>query len=96
MGLDSATDLISKRPHDLQKILQINEQASKEILNAAAKEIYDYKARQVSTKDLLKPNVLTTGDTTIDKLLNKGIPLGTITEVVGERYFITDINILKI
>lgn len=85
MEIDSSRDIISKRSLDLQKILRINTQGSQALLKAAAKEIYDYKTRQVSKKDILEPNVLTTGDATIDKLLNKGIPLRSITEVVGER-----------
>lgn len=85
MEIDSPADLISKRPQDLQKLLPINSQITQALLKAASKEVYDYKARQVSKKSLLESNVLTTGDATIDKLLNKGIALRSITEVVGER-----------
>ncbi|KAI7891666.1 Rad51-domain-containing protein, partial [Mucor mucedo] len=84
LEIDSSRDIISKRPLDLQKILRINSQASHALLKAAAKEVYNYKTRQVLKKNILQPNVLTTGDATIDKLLNKGIPLRSITEVVGE------------
>lgn len=75
-----------KRPKDLQKLLRINEQASRDILTTAAQQIYDFKAREMKTDTLLKPQTVTTGDATIDTLLNPGISLGNITEVVGERF----------
>ncbi|GAA5807167.1 hypothetical protein MFLAVUS_000521 [Mucor flavus] len=84
LGLDSAEDLLLKRPKDLQKLLRINEQASRDILFTAAQQIYDFKAREIKTDRLLRPQTVTTGDATMDTLLNPGISLGNITEVVGE------------
>lgn len=75
-----------KRPKDLQKLLRINEQASRDILFTAAQQMYDFKAREVKTDRLLRPQTVTTGDAIMDTLLNPGISLGNITEVVGERF----------
>lgn len=85
VGLDSAEDLLTKTPQDLQKLLRINAKASEDILLTAAKQKYDFKLREVKSDALLKPKTVTTGDSVMDQLLNRGIYLGSITEVVGER-----------
>lgn len=85
VGLDSAEDLLTKTPQDLQKLLRINAKASEDILLTAAKQKYDFKLREVKLDALLKPKTVTTGDSVMDQLLNRGIYLGSITEVVGER-----------
>lgn len=88
MGLDSAADILSKQSVDLQRLLGINDIQASVIFRAASRDAYDWKKRVKSGDTLLKQDLqlLTTGDATIDKVLNGGILLGMITEIVGERY----------
>ncbi|KAG2211096.1 hypothetical protein INT46_004695 [Mucor plumbeus] len=86
LGLDSASDILSKSSVDLQKLLRINQIQASVILRAASKDVYDWKKRIKTGDELLNQDIqtLTTGDKIIDKVLNDGISLGMITEIVGE------------
>lgn len=88
MGLDSASDILSKSSVDLQKLLRINHIQASVIFRAASKDVYDWKKRIKTGDELLNQDIqtLTTGNKIIDKVLNDGISLGMITEIVGERY----------
>lgn len=86
MGLDSPCEILSKSVTDLQKLLRIDSAAANTILNVASSEAYDWRMREKTGDELIQgPQTLTTGDPTIDKVLNGGIYLGMLTEVVGER-----------
>jgi hypothetical protein len=94
VGLDSPRDLLSKSSLDLKNLLHIPQAQAEDILTAASNEAYDWRIREKNGYELIvdqqsdtdMPTSLTTGDTTIDKILKGGIPLGTLTEIVGERF----------
>ncbi len=97
MGIDSPREILSKSATDLVKLLPINQAQAEEILNSASNQAYDWRLRERTGYELVVneqheqdnaplPNALTTGDSTIDNVLNQGIHLGTITEIVGERF----------
>ncbi|PHZ13437.1 uncharacterized protein RHIMIDRAFT_120057 [Rhizopus microsporus ATCC 52813] len=87
-GLDSFEELIPRSASELQHVLHIDQASVESILDAASAEAYDWRLREKAGRELVdiqSNTTLTTGDDTIDKLLGGGIPLGTITEIVGER-----------
>lgn len=97
MGIDSPREILSKSASDLIKLLRINQAQAEEILNSASNQAFDWRLRERTGYELIVnqqheqdseplPTSLTTGDSAMDKILNQGIPLGTITEVVGERF----------
>lgn len=96
MGIDSPREILAKSAADLVKLLRINQIQAEDILNAASSDAYNWRQREktgstsltVKKEDdeTLLPSSLTTDDAILDKVLNPGIPLGTLTEVVGERY----------
>jgi RecA/RadA recombinase len=86
VGLDSSREILSKSVTDLQKILRIDSVAANTILSAASSEAYDWRIREKTGHELIQDTqTLTTGDSTIDRVLNGGIYLGMLTEIVGER-----------
>ncbi|KAI9487466.1 MAG: Rad51-domain-containing protein [Benjaminiella poitrasii] len=86
LSLDSSQDILSKSTTDLQRQLRINDTDARAIIIAASKEAYDWRLREKTGHELIQHdlNSLTTNDATIDKVLNGGISLGKITEIVGE------------
>jgi RecA/RadA recombinase len=69
-------------------LLRLDEAACNTLIGAAAKQAYDWRLREKVGQELIQsqgPGLLTTGDATMDELLGQGIPLETITEIVGER-----------
>jgi RecA/RadA recombinase len=87
VGIESPQDIISKSPIDLQRLLKINDISVNEILQAASKDVYDWRLRGTTGTELVQQETrqITTGDDMIDKVLNGGVSLGTVTEIVGER-----------
>lgn len=86
MGLDSPREILSKSVTDLQKVLRIDSVSANAILIAASSEAYDWRIRENTGHELIQDTqALTTGDSAIDKVLNGGIYLGMLTEIVGER-----------
>ncbi|KAG1169174.1 hypothetical protein G6F70_008631 [Rhizopus microsporus] len=86
-GLDSFEELIPRSASELQNVLHIDQASIESILNVASAEAYDWRLREKAGRELIdiqSNTTLTTGDDTMDKLLGGGIPLGTITEIVGE------------
>lgn len=94
VGLDSPRELLAKSSLDLKNLLRIEQSQAEEILRAASDVAYDWRIREKNGHELIVdqqsqidiPTTLTTGDTTIDQLFKGGIPLGTLTEIVGERF----------
>lgn len=88
MGIESPQDIIAKSSADLQRLLKINDISANEILQAASREVYDWRLRGVTGIEMMQTEIqqITTGDEIIDKVLNGGISLGMVTEIVGERY----------
>ncbi|KAI8646789.1 hypothetical protein BD408DRAFT_237289 [Parasitella parasitica] len=84
LGLDSADDILSKSSADLQKLLRINHIQAFVIFRAASRDVYDWKERVKTGDELLNQgaSMLTTGDHVIDSVLNGGISLGMITEIL--------------
>lgn len=73
---------------DLQRLLQLDPSSVESVLDAASIEAYDWRLREQVGNELIgieSQTMLTTGDEIFDDILKGGIPLGTITEVVGER-----------
>jgi RecA/RadA recombinase len=69
-------------------LLRLDEAACNTLISAAAKQAYDWRLREKVGQELIQnqgPGLLTTGDATMDELFGQGIPLETITEIVGER-----------
>lgn len=87
VGLDSAADILSQSSSDLQRLLRINNLQASLILRTASRDVYDWKKRIKSGDQLLQQDsqILTTGDAIMDQVLNGGISLGMVTEIVGER-----------
>ncbi|CEG64973.1 hypothetical protein RMATCC62417_01859 [Rhizopus microsporus] len=86
-GLDSFEELIPRSASELQHVLHIDQASIESILDTASAEAYDWRLREKAGRELIdiqSNTTLTTGDDTMDKLLGGGIPLGTITEIVGE------------
>ncbi|KAI8145094.1 P-loop containing nucleoside triphosphate hydrolase protein [Fennellomyces sp. T-0311] len=81
-GLDSPHDLLMKSVGDLQRTLGIGESEILELFQAASNEVYPWKKRQMQAN--LTTTMIGTGDDTIDRILGGGVPLGSVTEVVGE------------
>lgn len=94
LGIDSPREILAKSAADLVKLLRINQIQAEDILNAASSDAYNWRQRektgstlltvQKENDEILLPSSLTTDDAILDKVLNPGIPLGTLTEVVGE------------
>ena len=85
VGIDSPREVLTKSVADLRHLLRIAPDQAEEILAAASKQAYHWQTRERTGNSLEATAVLTTGNDMIDKVLNHGIPLGTLTEVVGER-----------
>ena len=68
---------------DLQRALGTGESEILELFQAASEEVYPWKKRQVQTDST--EALIGTGNDTIDRILGGGFPLGSVTEVVGER-----------
>ena len=82
-GLDSAYDVVARSTTDLQSVIR-NASNVNEIVDAAAKEVYPWRSR-IKTAQSLPTESVSTGDATMDRILGGcGIPLGSLTEIVGE------------
>lgn len=85
VGLDSPRDLLTRSLADLQRELAIKETAANELLDAAASDVYPWRSRLSSLKSARRPEIFSTGDESLDQVLGGGVPIGSVTEVVGER-----------
>ena len=86
VGLDSPRDLLTRSLADLQRELSLGESAANELLDAAASEVYPWRSRLSSLRAAARGlDVFSTGDETLDQVLGGGMPIGSVTEVVGER-----------
>ncbi|KAI9277549.1 P-loop containing nucleoside triphosphate hydrolase protein [Sporodiniella umbellata] len=86
-GFESPEEILPRSASDLQRLLKVDASAVEDLFDAAAIEAYDWRLREQTGKQLVETepnNILTTGDDTFDAILGGGIPLGTITEIVGE------------
>ncbi|KAG0742707.1 hypothetical protein G6F57_010478 [Rhizopus arrhizus] len=86
-GLDSPQEILPRSASDLQRLLQLDPSSVESVLDAASIEAYDWRLREQVGNELVgieSQAMLTTGDEIFDDILKGGIPLGTITEVVGE------------
>lgn len=82
-GLDSAYDVVARSTTDLHSVIR-NASHVNEIVDAAAKEVYPWRSR-IKTAQSLSTDCVSTGDATMDRILGGcGIPLGSLTEIVGE------------
>ncbi|CAO3593996.1 unnamed protein product [Absidia cylindrospora] len=83
-SIDDAGSLLEMLPSDASRLLRITPIQLNQLYHAAAAELYPIEKRQLSIMELEKNQYLTCHDPHIDDILGKGIPLGSITEVVGE------------
>ncbi|KAI8338976.1 P-loop containing nucleoside triphosphate hydrolase protein [Chlamydoabsidia padenii] len=82
-GIDDIDTLLALLPSDASRLLRITPAIVQQLYQAASVTRYPIKDRQSSIGSL-KDRYLTSHDAHIDSILGKGIPLGSITEVVGE------------
>lgn len=87
VGIESPQDILTKSAYDLQRLLKINDISANAIIQAASKEVFDWRIREITGIELMQQETqqITTGDDIIDKVLNGGVSLGMVTEIVGER-----------
>lgn len=82
-GLDSAYDVVARSTTDLHSVLRDASHVNA-IVDAASKEVYPWRSR-IKTAQSLPSESVSTGDPTMDRILGgSGIPLGSLTEIVGE------------
>lgn len=82
-GLDSAYDVVARSTTDLHSVLRDTSHVNA-IVDAASKEVYPWRSR-IKTAQSLPSESVSTGDATMDRILGgSGIPLGSLTEIVGE------------
>ena len=86
MGLDSPNDVLIKTVGELQRLLNTNESAILELFQAAAMEAYPWKTKRKTFSNNNSPETVPVDNEVIDRILGGGFPLGSVTEVVGERF----------
>ncbi|KAI8093207.1 P-loop containing nucleoside triphosphate hydrolase protein [Halteromyces radiatus] len=82
-NIEDAQTLLSLLPLDASRMLRITPTQTNELYNAASHELYCAK-QQYTNMLSLQDSYVTTQDPHIDDIVGKGIPIGSITEVVGE------------
>ncbi|KAI9276950.1 P-loop containing nucleoside triphosphate hydrolase protein [Phascolomyces articulosus] len=83
VGSESPNDILIKTVGELQRLLNTGEAEILELFQAAATEVYPWKAQQQSIS-YHEAFAVATGNEVIDRILGGGFPFGSITEVVGE------------
>ncbi|KAI9007551.1 P-loop containing nucleoside triphosphate hydrolase protein [Phycomyces nitens] len=82
-GLDQPEEILTRPIPQVQRILKISTEDCNTLYSATASEKYDWKKRHQTANDL-SDSTIQLGDPVFDSMLGGGIPLGSVTEVVGE------------
>ncbi|KAI8064536.1 P-loop containing nucleoside triphosphate hydrolase protein [Gongronella butleri] len=82
-GLD-VDELVVKAAGELSRLLKIDEGKAVQLREAACHQVYPWRTHITTLSDLPTTRFVSLHDPKLDSMLTGGVPLGSITEIVGE------------